>query len=47
MLKTTINQVFKHVDQEVTIGAWIANKRSSGKIAFCSCVTGQALFKES
>ncbi len=34
MLKTTINQVFKHVDQEITIGAWIANKRSSGKIAF-------------
>lgn len=34
MLKTTINQVFKHVDKEVTIGAWIANKRSSGKIAF-------------
>lgn len=34
MLKTTISQVFKHVDQEVTIGAWIANKRSSGKIAF-------------
>ncbi len=34
MLKTTINQVFKHVDEEVTIGGWIANKRSSGKIAF-------------
>lgn len=34
MLKTTINQVFKRVDEEVTIGAWIANKRSSGKIAF-------------
>ncbi|MCY7734631.1 asparagine--tRNA ligase [Bacillus safensis] len=33
-MKTTINQVFKHVDQEITIGAWIANKRSSGKIAF-------------
>ncbi|MED0865875.1 asparagine--tRNA ligase [Bacillus safensis] len=33
-MKTTISQVFKHVDQEVTIGAWIANKRSSGKIAF-------------
>ncbi|KEP29747.1 asparagine--tRNA ligase [Bacillus sp. FSL M8-0256] len=33
-MKTTINQVFKHVDQEVSIGAWIANKRSSGKIAF-------------
>ncbi|WP_217609008.1 asparagine--tRNA ligase [Bacillus sp. GbtcB10] len=33
-MKKTINQVFKHVDEEVTIGAWIANKRSSGKIAF-------------
>ncbi|WP_342461749.1 asparagine--tRNA ligase [Bacillus sp. FSL R5-0286] len=33
-MKTTINQVFKHVDEEITIGAWIANKRSSGKIAF-------------
>lgn len=33
-MKTTINQVFKHVGEEVTIGAWIANKRSSGKIAF-------------
>ncbi|MCY7531977.1 asparagine--tRNA ligase [Bacillus altitudinis] len=33
-MKTTINQVFKHVDEEVIIGAWIANKRSSGKIAF-------------
>lgn len=47
MLKTTINQVFKHVDEDVTIGAWIANKRSSGKIAFLRYVTGQALFKES
>lgn len=34
MIKTTISQVHKYVDQEVTIGAWIANKRSSGKIAF-------------
>ncbi|WP_353855448.1 asparagine--tRNA ligase [Bacillus sp. Bos-x628] len=33
-MKSTINQVYKHVDEEVTIGAWIANKRSSGKIAF-------------
>ncbi|MCY8582952.1 OB-fold nucleic acid binding domain-containing protein, partial [Bacillus haynesii] len=33
-MKTTINQVYKHVGEEVTIGAWIANKRSSGKIAF-------------
>lgn len=34
MIKTTISEVHKHVDQEVRIGAWIANKRSSGKIAF-------------
>ncbi|MGA4922151.1 asparagine--tRNA ligase [Bacillus subtilis] len=33
-MKTTINQVYKHVGEEVTIGAWVANKRSSGKIAF-------------
>ena len=34
MIKTTIAEVPKYVDQEVTIGAWVANKRSSGKIAF-------------
>ncbi|WP_428908905.1 asparagine--tRNA ligase [Niallia sp. Krafla_26] len=34
MVKTTIAEVPKHVDQEVTIGVWVANKRSSGKIAF-------------
>lgn len=34
MVKTTISEVYKYVDQEVVIGAWIANKRSSGKIAF-------------
>lgn len=34
MLKTTISEVYKYVDQEVKIGAWVANKRSSGKIAF-------------
>lgn len=33
-VKTTISEVSKFVDKEVTIGAWIANKRSSGKIAF-------------
>lgn len=33
-MKTTISEVSKFVDQEVTIGAWLANKRSSGKIAF-------------
>ncbi|MDQ0257435.1 asparaginyl-tRNA synthetase [Evansella vedderi] len=33
-MKTTIAEVGKHVGQTVTIGAWLANKRSSGKIAF-------------
>ncbi|MBB6452238.1 asparaginyl-tRNA synthetase [Salirhabdus euzebyi] len=33
-MKTTIDQVYKHLDNDVTIGAWLANKRSSGKIAF-------------
>lgn len=33
-MKTTISEVYKYVGQEVTIGAWLANKRSSGKIAF-------------
>jgi asparaginyl-tRNA synthetase len=33
-VKTTIAEVKKYVNEEVTIGAWLANKRSSGKIAF-------------
>ncbi|WP_174613576.1 asparagine--tRNA ligase [Virgibacillus ihumii] len=33
-MKTTISQSPKSLEQEVTIGAWLANKRSSGKIAF-------------
>lgn len=33
-VKTTISEVGKYKEQEVTIGAWLANKRSSGKIAF-------------
>jgi asparaginyl-tRNA synthetase len=33
-LKTTIRQIGSHVEKTVTIGAWLANKRSSGKIAF-------------
>ncbi|WP_078553312.1 asparagine--tRNA ligase [Bacillus alkalicellulosilyticus] len=33
-MKTTISKVGNFVGQEVTMGAWIANKRSSGKIAF-------------
>lgn len=34
MIKTTISNVSRYVDQEVKIGVWLANKRSSGKIAF-------------
>ncbi|MCJ7839487.1 asparagine--tRNA ligase [Lederbergia sp. NSJ-179] len=33
-MKVTISEVGKYVGQEVTIGAWLDNKRSSGKIAF-------------
>jgi asparaginyl-tRNA synthetase len=33
-VKITIAEMHKYVGEEVTIGAWIANKRSSGKIAF-------------
>ncbi|EFU5040947.1 asparagine--tRNA ligase [Listeria monocytogenes] len=33
-MKITINQSSEFVGKEVTIGAWLANKRSSGKIAF-------------
>ncbi|AIF43596.1 asparagine--tRNA ligase [Virgibacillus sp. SK37] len=33
-MKTTISQSPQFIDQTVTIGAWLANKRSSGKIAF-------------
>ncbi|PXW91749.1 asparaginyl-tRNA synthetase [Streptohalobacillus salinus] len=33
-MKTTISKVSEHLNEEVTIGCWLANKRSSGKIAF-------------
>src|SRR5699024_10832595 len=33
-LKTTIKQVKEYEGKTVTIGAWLENKRSSGKIAF-------------
>lgn len=33
-MKTTISQLQKHTGETVTIGAWLHNKRSSGKIAF-------------
>lgn len=34
VMKTTIKEAKNKIGQEVTIGAWLANKRSSGKIAF-------------
>lgn len=34
MNKSTISEVHKYEGKEVKIGAWLANKRSSGKIAF-------------
>ncbi|MFZ4452314.1 asparagine--tRNA ligase [Salibacterium aidingense] len=33
-MKTTIQFIGSYVEQEVTLGCWITNKRSSGKIAF-------------
>ncbi|MGV3224143.1 asparagine--tRNA ligase [Staphylococcus hyicus] len=33
-MKTTIKEAKNYIGQEVTIGVWLANKRSSGKIAF-------------
>ena len=37
-MKTTIKQAKQYINQEVTIGAWLTNKRSSGKIAFYNYV---------
>lgn len=34
MKKITIAEMAKHVGQTIKLGAWVANKRSSGKIAF-------------
>src|SRR5690625_563471 len=34
LLKTTISRVSKHEGQQVTLGAWLENKRSSGRIVF-------------
>src|SRR5699024_10309885 len=33
-MKTTIKEAKHYINQGVTIGAWLTNKRSSGKIAF-------------
>jgi asparaginyl-tRNA synthetase len=44
-VKTTISQVSKYVGQEVIIGAWLANKRSSGKIAFLQLRDGSGFIQ--
>ncbi|GGE56554.1 asparagine--tRNA ligase [Priestia taiwanensis] len=44
-MKTTISQVSKYVGQEVVIGAWLANKRSSGKIAFLQLRDGSGFIQ--
>lgn len=41
----TIIDVPKHVGQEVTIGAWVANKSGKGKIAFLQLRDGSAFFQ--
>ncbi|MDY3824913.1 MAG: asparagine--tRNA ligase, partial [Streptococcus sp.] len=40
----TIIDVPKHVGEEVTIGAWVANKSGKGKIAFLQLRDGSAFF---
>ncbi|RLQ95131.1 asparagine--tRNA ligase [Falsibacillus albus] len=44
-MKTMIGEVSKHVGQEVVIGAWLANKRSSGKIAFMQLRDGSGFIQ--
>ena len=34
MKKITIKDMPKHIGETVKIGAWLANKRASGKMAF-------------
>ncbi|SFC41860.1 asparaginyl-tRNA synthetase [Alkalibacterium subtropicum] len=45
MKKIQIIDSKKHVGEKVKIGAWVANKRSSGKIAFLSLRDGSAFFQ--
>ena len=44
-MKTTISQVHRHVGEEVAIGAWLANKRSSGKIQFLQLRDGSGFIQ--
>ncbi|MBF0993689.1 MAG: asparagine--tRNA ligase, partial [Granulicatella sp.] len=43
--KIRMNQAKDYVGQTVLIGAWVANKRSSGKIAFLQLRDGAAYFQ--
>ncbi len=43
--RVTIIDVKDHVGQEVTIGAWVANKSGKGKIAFLQLRDGTAFFQ--
>ncbi len=45
IVKITISEANKHVGKEVTIGAWLANKRSSGKIAFLQLRDGSGFMQ--
>ncbi|MFD1411782.1 asparagine--tRNA ligase [Lapidilactobacillus gannanensis] len=40
-----INQAKDHVDEEVKIGVWLTDKRSSGKISFLQLRDGSAFFQ--
>jgi len=44
-MKTTIKQAKQYINQEVTIGAWLTNKRSSGKIAFLQLRDGSGFMQ--
>ncbi len=45
MTLITMNQAASYVNEEVTINAWLTNKRSSGKIAFLQLRDGKAFFQ--
>ncbi|WP_409298120.1 asparagine--tRNA ligase [Peribacillus sp. SCS-26] len=44
-MKTMIKEVHKHAGEEVKIGGWLANKRSSGKIAFLQIRDGSGFIQ--
>ena len=45
MKKITIQESKQHVGEKVKIGCWVANKRSSGKIAFLQLRDGTGFFQ--